>query len=256
MRLRHRAFTLVELLVVIAIIGLLISILLPALAKVREQSVKTKCASNLRQLGTAFVIYGSENRGALPLNSANNPFELYPPFLDAVYPKYFKTPKAFYCPANENYPTYPEWFPTASGRYFISYQMLVGHYFKPVTKTNPPKDAANNIYYDRNGDVIYLDNRVTVGRVSDVDLMHMPKHMIPMACDFMNKHPNPGAPSPNNSYQLSHPYSDYMFTVLPKKAGMNVVYSDGHVNWHPYTDCKPWHRSAGTGGPQDFVAWE
>jgi prepilin-type N-terminal cleavage/methylation domain-containing protein len=255
MKPRH-AFTLVELLVVIGIIAVLISILLPALAKVREQSLKTKCASNLRQLGTAFVMYASENKGQLPLNSANNAFELYPPFLDALYPKYFKVPKAFYCPADENYPTYPDWFPTSSGRYFISYQMLVGHYFKPVTKTKPAKDAANNIYYDRNGDAIYLDSRPTVGNLKDVDLERMPKRMLPLACDLMNKHPNPGPGSVNNSYLISHPYSEYTYTVLSKKAGINVVYSDGHVNWHAATDCKMWHRSAGTSGPQDFVAWE
>ena len=63
---RDRGFTLIEILVVVAIIALLISILLPSLARAREQSRATVCLSSLRQHGIAFSGYSADNRAVLP----------------------------------------------------------------------------------------------------------------------------------------------------------------------------------------------
>ena len=68
--------TLVELLVVIAVISILISILMPALTRVRAQAQGIQCASNLRQLAIIFHVYSVDNRGCPPM--ANIPFNTVP----------------------------------------------------------------------------------------------------------------------------------------------------------------------------------
>ena len=57
----QRAFTLVELLVVIAIVALLLAIMLPALAGARHAARAAVCASNQRQLATAWTAYAADN---------------------------------------------------------------------------------------------------------------------------------------------------------------------------------------------------
>ncbi|MGE3311856.1 MAG: type II secretion system protein [Limisphaerales bacterium] len=64
-----RAFTLIELLVVIAIIGLLASLLMPALGRAREKARATECLGNLRQVGLASLLYAEDLGGVLPIDA-------------------------------------------------------------------------------------------------------------------------------------------------------------------------------------------
>src|SRR5215203_4022128 len=59
-------FTLVELLVVIGIIALLISILMPALTKARNQAMAIKCGNQVRQIYLASQMFAQDHQGQLP----------------------------------------------------------------------------------------------------------------------------------------------------------------------------------------------
>jgi len=66
---QRKGFTLIELLVVIAIIAILAAILFPVFARAREQARKTACLSNMKQLGTALLMYTQDYDEMLPMTN-------------------------------------------------------------------------------------------------------------------------------------------------------------------------------------------
>ncbi len=69
-----RGFTLIELLVVIAILGVLVSLLLPALGSAKKKAKGAKCTSNLKQVGLAFLLYAGDHSDQLPPFNSGGPF--------------------------------------------------------------------------------------------------------------------------------------------------------------------------------------
>ena len=69
---QRKGFTLVELLVVIAIIALLMGILMPALARVRQLAFRLTCGTNLSGIGKAMLIYANDYEDELPRAGGRN----------------------------------------------------------------------------------------------------------------------------------------------------------------------------------------
>jgi len=106
----RRGFTLIELLVVIAIIAILAAILFPVFAKAREKARQSSCLSNLKQIGTAALMYCADYDDTLfghiqgrrddPVTGASGPpgYIIWP---DQILP-YVKNEQLFTCPSNQS----------------------------------------------------------------------------------------------------------------------------------------------------------
>jgi len=91
---RTCGFTLVEMLVVIAIISLLISILLPAMGKARKSAEESECATHLKNISQAVVVYGVTNQSRLFIcrgRSVQKAFNR----IDTTLARHFRSPGCF-----------------------------------------------------------------------------------------------------------------------------------------------------------------
>ncbi len=102
---RAAGFTLIELLVTVVIIGLLASLLVPNLGRIREKAEGVKCAANLRGIATAVQGYAQDNDNRYPTIESMPSNPVYPADQNAgtmlaVLGPYGITEAALKCPAD------------------------------------------------------------------------------------------------------------------------------------------------------------
>lgn len=101
------AFTLLELLICIAVIALLVGLLFPVSRQLMNSALSSKCASNLRQIGSALAAYGADSEGAVPPRNLglNRTTEPKPPSNLRSWPArlvnlgYIDDINVFFCPS-------------------------------------------------------------------------------------------------------------------------------------------------------------
>ena len=122
---RPAGFTLIELLVVIAIIAILASLLLPGLARAKEESKRAKCLSNLHEIGLTQAMYTGDNHEKYPYSGAGWPqlpfvdlLKLYSPYI----PNHTNDGNFFLCPSDSAMGFNIEW--VLVNGYFTTNQLL------------------------------------------------------------------------------------------------------------------------------------
>jgi prepilin-type N-terminal cleavage/methylation domain-containing protein/prepilin-type processing-associated H-X9-DG protein len=240
---RHRAFTLTELMVVVGLISLLISLLLPVVGKARAAANATACISNLRQMGTAWLMYVTENNGRLPeyvWNSPSAPENAWRNYWTGILESYRVKDNVLRCrqaadaiPYNQN-----------RGYGNVNYAWT-GRYAAVLTAIHLSAPTYRESSYGYNrflnaGQGFGADGKAA--KISAVrNLSDVPVFMDAAYPDFRPVNGTPAVPAkppPNlrgDSFSLSA-QDQWDFLIARHGRGINVVMADGSARWVPLED--------------------
>ena len=255
------AFTLTELLVVMGVTAMLAAVLLSASFTTQGHVLRAECASNLKQIGSAALVYAGENNDFVPQRSwkdcpaqdgtggLGNPWQTYevcrmigigsrvitegPYGLGLLFfTRGVANPKAFYCPSIKSgsfaYSTYaePGWpWPSIPPDYTGGNPYVRCSYnYYPQSKT---KETFNDPNYGSVTLPIITGYKVTLVSPNPGDPAQ-PAITLPVPLKSTDVDPTKAV-----SCDLLQTFNGLSHKANGQPAGVNVLFGDGHVKWVP-----------------------
>jgi prepilin-type processing-associated H-X9-DG protein/prepilin-type N-terminal cleavage/methylation domain-containing protein len=202
---KAHGFTFVEILVALVVIGLIAAILLPIFLSGRESARRATCVSNIRQLGSALMMYTQDNDGYFipELRGSNN--------WDNLIAKYLKSSEVFRCPSASVPSTFDSDIPGIPS-YLAKGYALNFELYDERTRSRP---AIND------PSVIYPSTTVAFGEVSYKS--RDGGYSFPLTLS---------KPQDDSDLGSGESYVGGVAGGLRHQGGSNYVFVDGHVKWY------------------------
>ncbi len=249
---RKTGFTLIELLVVIAIIAILAAMLLPALARAKEQANRAGCTGNMRQWGLAQSMYLDDNRGVFPLTKivASSPYtpsgynDKAPTWLDLTDIQVMSEQAGVPYGANAWFNALPQyvastplWQYTINGK-SANFNITKSIFICPTTaalgvdSTIPAGQVV--LSYGMNSKGI-PDSWPTNQALKQSEVIH-PSAFVMFSDCRTHENETPYYQPGNANYDLLGSVENYTTRISSRHdAGADITFSDGHVKYFKYT---------------------
>lgn len=222
---RRRGFTLIELLVVIAIIAILAALIFVAVSSMKDKANRTKCASNLRQVGVSLLTMTNDTGNPqFPEGKGGAwPWDVPRALVDPLVEKYGATKEIFYCPAQTAMDPKAMWD-------FSSYYRVITYVFLIKGVPQVPDDRAQeSMVYNK------MPNDMKARRGIPLD-SEPPSSQVELVVDAVLSQDGDYS---NVKGGLKVNRSNHMDSVGKYPTGANILFKDGHVAWRNFEEMFP-----------------